>query len=117
MRISRKIPPYRDGFVEFVKPLSTNVSSFGAPVNTRATTDTESVVKLAYDRMTLRQRDLEFAYNMDQTIDLKIRCPYHEDVTSRLQAVIVDTLYDVTRLDPDINNMQMFVYLTENRSL
>lgn len=117
MRMRKKVAPYRDGYVDFVKPLASNVSSFGAPLNTRAQSDTVPVVTLAYDRMSLRQQDLEFAYNMDKNIDLKIRCPYHPDVDSRLQALIGSTLYDVTRLDPDANNMQMFIYLTENRKI
>ena len=61
MRTSKQICAYRDGYVKFVKPLGTNVSSFSAPKNTRAESDTEEVVKLAYDRMTHRQQDLDFA--------------------------------------------------------
>ncbi|MBQ9272477.1 MAG: hypothetical protein IJ227_02000 [Mogibacterium sp.] len=117
MKTSKKIPPYRDGYVSFVKALSTNISSFGAPKNTRSESDTDHVVMLAYDRMTIRQRDLEWAYNNDKTLSLKIRCPYHGSVSTDMQAIVADTLYDVTQVDPDINNNQMFVYLQENRKL
>ena len=117
MRTSRRIPAYRDGYVRFIQPLSSNVSSFGAPRNVRSEDDAELVVELAYDRMTHRQRDMEFAYSIDRTLDLKLRCPYHENVTSKLQAIIGESLYDVYEVDPDINNMQMYVYLQENRKL
>ena len=117
MKTSKQICAYRDGYVKFVKPLGTNLSSFSAPKNTRAESDTEEVVKLAYDRMTHRQQDLDFAYSRDKTLDLKIRCPYHPDVSARLQAIIGTTLYDVYEVDPDINNMRMFVYMQENRNL
>lgn len=117
MRTSKRIPAYRDGYVKFVKPVAANVSSFGAPKNVRAESETEEVVTLAFDRMTHRQRDLEFAYSMDKTLDLKIRCPYHPAVSSRLQAIVGDTLYDLYEVDPDINEMQMFVYMQESRKL
>ena len=117
MKTSRTIPPYRDGYMSFVKPLSTNVSSFGAPKNTRTASDTTQVVMLAYDRMTCRQNDLEFAYSMNRTLDMKVRCPYHPDVSTRLQAIVEDVLYDVYNVDADQNNMQMFIYLQENRKL
>ena len=117
MRTSKKIPAYRDGYVSFVRPLSSNISSFGAPKNTRSGEDTNKVVLLAYDRMNVRQRDLEWAYANDKTLSLKIRCPFHPAVTVNMQAIIEDTLYDVYQLDPDVNNNRMFVYLQENRKL
>ena len=117
MKTSKKVAPYRDGYVSFVRPIGSNVSSFGAKKNTRSTDDVTSVVMLAYDRMTHRQQDLEFAYNMDKSLDMKLRCPFHPAVNTKLQAIIEDVLYDVYEVDPDINNMQMFVYLQENRRL
>lgn len=117
MRTSRNVPAYRDGYVKFVLPLSSNISSFGARKNTRSEEETSSVVTLAYDRMTHRQRDLEFAYSIDKTLDLKIRCPYHPDVSTKLQAIIEDILYDVYEVDPDMNENRMFVYMQENRKL
>ena len=117
MRTSKRIPAFRDGYVKYVMPLAANISSFGAKKNTRTEEDTEEVVTLAYDRMTHRQRDLEFAYSMDKTLDLKIRCPYHPAVSTKLQALIGDVLYDVYEVDPDSNNMLMYVYMQENRRL
>lgn len=117
MKTRRTVPAFRDGYCNFVRPLGSNISSFGAKKNTRSADDVSPVVKLAYDRMTHRQQDLEFAYNADKTLDMKIRCPYHPDVTTALQAIIEGTLYDVYEVDPDINNMQMFVYMQENRKL
>lgn len=117
MRTSRKIPAYRDGYVSFVKPLNTNVSSFGAPKNTRTADDTENIVVLAYDRMSHRQQDVDFAEARDKRLDLKIKCPYRPNVNTRLQAIVEDVLYDVFNVDADINNMQMFVYMQENRKL
>lgn len=117
MRTSKKIPAYRDGYVSFVQPLSSNISSFGAPKNTRSEGDTEKVVMMAYDRMHIRQRDLEWAYTNDKTLSLKIRCPYHPSVSVNMQAIIEDMLYDVYQVDPDANNNQMFIYLQENRKL
>lgn len=117
MKTRKAIPAFRDGYVSFVQPLGSNISSFGAKKNTRTENDVSSVVLLAYDRMTHRQQDLEFAYNVDKSLDMKIRCPYHPDVSTKLQAIIEDTLYDVYEVDPDINNMQMFVYMQENRRL
>jgi len=117
MRTSKTIPPYRDGYVSFVRIKDTNVSPFGAPKNTKVREDTENVVVMKYDRMTHRQRDQEFAYNVDKSLDLKIRCPYHPAVSTRLQAIIEDVLYDIFDIDADPNNMQMFVYLQQNRIL
>lgn len=117
MKINRKIPPYRDGYVSFVRPLSTNVSSFGAPKNTDSEGSTEQIVILPYDRMSCRQQDQEFAHSMEKSLDLKLRCPYHVSVHTRLQAIVEETLYDVYDLDSDANNMQMYVYLQENRKL
>lgn len=117
MRTSRVIPPYRDGYVRFVQQTGSNVSSFGAKKNTRSEDDVEAVVTLAYDKMTHRQRDVEFAYDMDKSLDLKIRCPYHAAVTTKLQAIIGDVLYDLYEVNPDSNNMQMFIYMQENRKL
>lgn len=117
MKTRRAIPAYRDGYVAFVQPLGSNISSFGAKKNTRTKADVSQVVVLAYDRMTHRQQDLEFAYSADKSLDMKIRCPYHPNVSTKLQAIIETTLYDVYEVDPDINNMQMFVYMQENRKL
>lgn len=117
MRTSRTIPAYRDGYVRFVQPLGTNISSFGAKKNTRSEDDVKAIVTLAYDRMTHRQRDIEFAYSVDKTLDMKIRCPYHEAVNTGLQAIIGGTLYDLYEVDPDVNNMQMYIYMQENRKL
>ena len=117
MKMRRAIPAFRDGYVSFVRPLESNISSFGAKKNTRTTEDVCQVVDLAYDEKTKRQQDLEFAYSADKTLDMKICCPYHPDVNTKLQAIIENTLYDVYMVDPDKNNMQMFVYMQENRKL
>ena len=117
MKTRKKVAAYRDGYVSFVQPVDSNISSFGAKKNTRSEEDAQKVVLLAYDRMTHRQRDLEFAYNVDKSLDMKIRCPYHPDVNTKLQAIIETTLYDIYEVDPDINNMQMYVYMQENRQL
>lgn len=117
MKTSRTIPAYRDGYVSFVRRLGTNISSFGAPKNTRSESDTQKVVLLAYDRMTHRQQDLEFAFSQEKSLDMKIRCPYHPAVNTKLQAIVEDVLYDIYNVDADQNNMQMFVYLQENRKL
>ena len=117
MKMRRVIPAFRDGYVSFVQPLGSNISSFGAKKNTRTTEDVSQVVELAYDEKTKRQQDLEFAYSADKTLDMKICCPYHPDVNTKLQAIIENTLYDVYEVDPDKNNMQMFIYMQENRKL
>jgi len=117
MKVSKTIPAYRDGYVKFVRHKETSASSFGAFTNTRGAADYDVIVTLAYDRMTIRERDYEFAESIDKTLNLKIRCPYRPEVNSKLQAVIGDMLYDVYQVDPDINGMKMFVYLQENRRL
>lgn len=117
MRTNKRIPAYRDGYVSFVRPLDTKVSTFGAPINTRFESDTEKVVVLAYDRMSSRQQDLDFAHLEDKKLDLKIRCPYQPAVNTKQQAIVEDILYDVYKVDADPNKMQMFIYLQENRKL
>lgn len=117
MKVSKQIPAYRDGYVKFVRHKETAASSFAAFKNTRSAADYDVIVTLAYDRMNIRERDYEFAESLDKTLNLKIRCPYHADVNSKLQAVIGEMLYDVYQVDPDVNGMKMFVYMQENRRL
>lgn len=117
MKTSKRIPAYRDGYVKFVQHKESAASTFGAFTNTRSAADYDVIVRLAYDRMTIREQDHEFAESIDKTLNLKIRCPYRSEVNSKLQAVIGDMLYDVYQVDPDINGMKMFVYMQENRRL
>ena len=110
--------PFNSGWVTIVDVNEdSRQSSFGAPVTPTESSELTKVVKLAYDRMSARQQDVEFSEAIDRKLDLKICVPFHPDANTEHHAVIKKTLYDIYQADPDSDNRVTYLYMQEVRSL
>lgn len=90
-------------------------TTFGAKTNTRGVEDMTFVVKLAFEELSKRQQDQEFAEQAGFSLSMKIRTRLVAGVDSKCKAVIGKTLYDISYLDK--GRGELFLYLEEVRQL
>ncbi len=109
-----KFSKYNDGVVLLYreKPRQTN---FSAHQNVSTIDDLEFIVKLDFEEVSKRQQDIEFAEQMDFSLNLKVKTPYCKDVNNKCKAVIDGYLYDVSHIDKTKN--EMWLYLEEVKKL
>ena len=107
---------YNDGFLHVCNP-DTEKSDFNAVKNTTKLEDLSVVLKLAYEEMSKRDKDLDFAESQGRALTIKVRTRLHHSVTKRHQVVINNTLYAIIHLDTDLAREEMYFYLEEVRHL
>lgn len=108
----KHLPSYPDGVVRFYVE-NDNYSTFAAKQNAVRLNDLTFVDCVVFSREAIRERDIDFAEQQGQSLTLKLRCPLCPRITAECKALIGDTLYDVTHIDP--TNSEVYVYLGGGR--
>ena len=119
MVIKTKARPamFRDGYAvicRYDRPTST----FAAAKNARTMEDLQKVGKLAFDEMSRRQQDIDFAESADRSLSYKIRTRLQPDLCREEYCVVINgILYDVITIDTDRAAELAYWYLEEVREL
>lgn len=105
-----------DGLCKFY--LQSNAkNSYSAKENVKSESDLQFVKSKFYSIQNARQEDVAFAEAYSLTLNLKIKVHFDTQITTKLKAVIKDTLYDIAYVDHDYTNRETYIYLTEVRRL
>lgn len=111
---NKKFSLFNDGVVSIYKDNSQR-TSFGAKVNTTGLSEMTFVVKLAFEELSRRQQDQEFAEQNGFSLSMKIRTRLVDGLNNKCKAVIGKTLYDVEYIDK--TRTEAFLYLEEVREI
>lgn len=112
--MKNKFSRYNDGVVAIYKEKERK-TDFNAPRNVSTLDDMDFVCKLAYEEMSKREQDLQFAEQMGFSLSLKIKTRYVKDVDDECKAVIDGWLYDISSLDK--SKTESFLYMTRIRKV
>jgi len=86
-------------------------SSFSAKENCKTIEDLMFIVKLNFQEMSKRQQDVMFAESLGNSLSMKIRTPFRDNVKNRHKAIINNYLYNISYIDPDKKNNDLYIYL------
>lgn len=110
----KQVKRYNDGVVKLYREVPKR-SSFSAKQNVSVLDDMEFIVKLAYEEVSKREQDQEFADQNDFSLSLKIKTRYTKNVDNKCKAVINGWLYDVKYTDK--TKSEIYFYLEEVRRI
>lgn len=105
-----------DGYVSIYKD-PVKRGSFGAKTNVESLKDLEFIVKLAYKEMNQRVQDLELLEMQGKTLSLKIKTHLFPAVESSHKVVLNNVLYDISYIDYDKINREMYLYCEKVKEL
>lgn len=109
-----KFSRFNDGVASFYREKDRR-TDFSAKRNVSTLDDMDFIVKLAFEEMSKREQDMEFASQNDFTLSLKIKTRLHNGVDNKCKAVIGGYLYDVSYIDK--TRTEQFVYMEEVKPL
>lgn len=92
-------------------------SSFNAPMNASDEADLNFVVSLAYEEMSKRDQDLEFAEANGRNLSIKVKTHLYEAVNKSCKVILGESLYDIIKLDYSRKDGLMYLYLDEVRKI
>lgn len=110
----KQVKRYNDGVVKIYRE-KIRRSNFSAKQNVSVLDDMDFIVKLAYEEVSKREQDQEFADQNDFSLSLKIKTRYVNDVDNKCKAVINGWLYDVKYTDK--TKTEIYFYLEEVRKI
>lgn len=111
-----KFSCYNDGVV-FIYRAKEKRSNFGAKENVSVLDDMDFIAKLDFEECSKREQDIEFANQNDFSLSLKVKTRLLKNVDNKCKAVIDGYLYDVSYLDKDRANNEMYLYLEGVREI
>ena len=79
--------------------------------------DMTFIVSLAFEEMSKRDQDLEFAEANNRQLSLKLKTPLYEGVNKMHKVVLNGSLYDLIKLDYSKKDEVMYFYLEEVRKI
>lgn len=109
-----KTASLNDGFIECYK-VNDVKSDFNAPKNAKKLSDMTHIVTLAYEEMSKRDQDLEFAETLGRQLSLKLKTHLYDEVNKMHKVVLNGSLYDIIKLDYSKKDRVMYFYLEEVR--
>lgn len=110
----KQVKRYNDGIVKIYRE-KIRRSNFSAKQNVSVLDDMDFIVKLAYEEVSKREQDQEFADQNDFSLSLKIKTRYVNEVDNKCKAVINGWLYDVKYVDK--TKTEIYFYLEEVRKI
>lgn len=116
MKTKTKIPLFNDGFIDCYKTNEMK-SDFNAPKNAKKLSDMTFIVSLAFEEMSKRDQDLEFAEANNRQLSLKLKTPLYEGVNKMHKVVLNGSIYDIIKLDYSKKDEVMYFYLEEVRKI
>ena len=114
MRQTTEFARLNDG-IAYVYREKKKQTDFNAKINVRKVDDLDFVCKLAFEEMSKRQQDLEFASQNGFSLSVKIRTRFVPNVNAKCKVIINDYLYDI--YDMDKTRTELYLYLQEVRKL
>lgn len=109
-----EFPKLNDG-VAYVYREKKKQTDFNAKINARGIDDLDFVCKLAFEEMSKRQQDVEFANQNGFSLSVKIRTRFVPTVNSKCKVIIGNILYDI--YDIDKTRTELYLYLQEVRQI
>lgn len=101
---------YNNGVVYIYKEKEKK-SNFSAKENCKTIEDLELIIKLNFEEMSKRQQDIMFAESLGNSLSMKIRTPLRDCVKNRYKAIINNYLYNISYIDPNRKNDDLYMYL------
>lgn len=99
---------YNDGMVSIYREKSRQ-TDFSAKRNVDVLEDMDFVVKLAFEEMSKREQDLEFAEQMGFSLSLKVKTRLVPGVDNKCKAVIDGYLYDISYVDKTREDIYLYL--------
>ncbi len=112
----KKFSCYNDGVVAIYRAKDKR-TNFGARENVSVLDDMDFIAKLDFEECSKREQDIEFASQNDFSLSLKVKTRLLKSVDNKCKAVIDGYLYDVSYLDKDRANGEMYLYLEGVREI
>lgn len=103
-----KFGRFNDGVVSIYREKDKK-TDFNAKQNVSALDDLDFVVKLAFEEMSKREQDLDFAEQSGFTLSLKIKTRFVKGVDNKCKAVIDGYLYDISYIDK--SRTELYLYM------
>lgn len=116
MKKKTEIQKYNDGFVAIYR-VKSETSSFGAKLNPEKLSDMEYVAELAYEEMSRRDQDYEFAEMNSRQLSMKIKTPNISGVDKNMMICQNGMLYNIIKMDTDLHKNVMYLYMEEDRKI
>lgn len=112
--MNKNIGSYNDGYLDVYAAKESHKSSFGAVKNVHKLSEMDFVVHLAYEEMSRRHDDIEFASANGRTLSLKVKTPLFDGVEAYHLIVVESKIYSIINFDYDRKNRNLYLYLEEN---
>lgn len=119
MVIKTKARPamFKDGYAIICR-YDRSTSTFAAAKNARTMADLLEIGKLAFDEMSRRQQDIDFAESAERSLSYKIRTRLQPDLCREEHCIVINRiLYDIITIDTDRAAELAYWYLEEVREL
>ena len=101
---------YNDGVVSVYREKERR-TDFSAKQNVSTLDNMDFIVKLAFEECAKREQDMDFAEQSGFSLTAKVKTRYVKGVDNKCKAVIDGYLYDVSHLDRDRRNGELYFYL------
>lgn len=116
MQKRSRFSTFNDGML-FVGTVTSGTTDFGAVKNATKSSDIKKLFKLAYNEMSKRDEDMDFAESQGHTLSMKVKTRHNDGVSMQNQIIIGKTLYSIYKLDCDRSKQEDYLYLEEVRKL
>ena len=107
---------FTGGMLKVCEPPN-EVSDFNAVKNVTSADNLTVLYTLAFDEMSRREKDVEFAQTAGHTLDLKVKVRYLKDIDTSKRVLIGKKLYSVYEADYSTDKTVLFLYLELEREL
>ena len=107
---------FTSGILKVCEPPNTT-SDFNAVKNVTSADDLTALYTLAFDEMSRREKDMEFASSAGHSLDLKVKVRYLKDIDTTQRVLIGKKLYSVYEADYSTDKTVLFLYLELEREL
>lgn len=116
MKAKPRFSNFNDGYLTVYREKE-KTTDFSAKENVSSLDDLTKVMKLAYEEKSNRIQDYEFADKMGFSLSIKVKTRLFDGVDNKCKTIINNYLYDVSYIDYDRINQEMYLYLEGVRSL
>lgn len=114
--LKSRFSTYNDGVLNVYVSVSKK-SSFGAAMNEKKQDDLSFVGKLAFNEMSKRDEDMDFAESQGRALSIKVKTRLCNFVDKQKLIVINNILYSIYKIDLDKSKDEMYIYLEEVRKI
>lgn len=117
MMKKKKLSSYNDGVCGIYVEKANIINDFNAKRNAKTLEDYNLKKFIHYSIENIREEDYEFAERMEKKLTMKIKTPLVNDIKSEDKVIIDSYVYDIIKIDPDIRNKDLYIYLEGGRKI